>query len=328
MALITAISEDFENGADGIPLDATSAIFTAISGTAPDAVFSQDPYQGELAMLNGGTAGALKTYRVDYTAIPSGWFGFAIRLVSIPTAITTVYQHYSNTTLAFSVRITTLGEVQLRDGTTTRFTSPAITVGEWYWVSVHFVPGSATGARLKVYNRATTNVYDSTDGAATSTTATQMDNMRVGIVAGTGDASFVLDHLRTDDSTEIAPLPDPASNVTVTLGASPASPGALDVVTLQATATGGTGPYTYAWSQLSGTSVSLSGSGSSRTFTAPALINASDTLTFECTATPTSGVAGVENTAIIVLEHNFWTMHGGTLVPRIIKTRVGGILKS
>ncbi len=325
MAEITQLTEDFENGASGDALTTTSTIFTNISGTAPDATFVDNSYTGDLGMRVSVTAGQVKTYRADYTSQTSAWFGFALRFDVNPSTISTVFQMYQNTTVAFAVRLMTDGSIQLRDGLVARFTSPVLTTNEWYWISVKFTPGSSTGSRLKVYNRAAVQVYDSGDGVATSTTATAMDNLRVGYLAGGGDATYSIDRLRADTTTEIAAVPDSGTAVSVEVAASPASPEADDVVTLTATAAGGTGPYTYSWTQVTGTTVTLSGSGATRTFTAPTLINA-ETLTFECQATPTVGSPATGSGEVPVLPHNFWTMRGGTLVPRRVKTMRGGSL--
>ncbi len=325
MAEITQLTEDFENGAEGDALTSSSTIFTNISGTAPDATFVDNSYTGDLGMRVAVTAGQVKTYRADYTSETSAWFGFALRFDVNPSTISTVFQMYQNTTVAFAVRLMTDGSIQLRDGLTARFTSPVLTTFEWYWISVKFTPGSSTGARLKVYNRAATQVYDSGDGVATSTAATAMDNLRVGYLAGGGDATYSVDRLRADTTTEIAAVPDSGTSLSVVVDALPSIPEADEVVTLTATPSGGTAPYSYSWSQLGGTSVSLAGSGATRTFTTPALIMA-ETMSFQCTVTPTSGSAVAEVVEVPVLPHNFWTRQSGTLVPRRVKTMRGGNL--
>lgn len=324
---ITELAEDFENGADGDPLDSTSTIFNTITGTGPDATFVENPYEGTLAMHVDVTGGNVKTYRVDYTAQTAAWYGFALRLGSLPTAITTIcnVQESGTSAVAFTVRINTDGTIQLRDGLVTRFTSSALTLTEWYWISVYFEPGSGSGAQLKIYDRAASSVYDSGSGAATSTTATQMDSLRMGYLAGSGDAIFSIDHLRADTDVEIAAIPDEQTALNVTVDSDPASPEADDTITLTATASGATGPYSYNWSQIGGDLVTLSGSGNTRTFTAPTLIEAA-TLTFQCEVTPAAGSPNTDFTEVPILPHNFWTMHDGTLVARKLSTRDGGSL--
>lgn len=322
---ITALHEDFENGAEGDALTTTSTIFTNITGAGPDATFVDNSYSGDLAMRVSTTGGALKTYRADYGSQTSAWFGFALRFDANPTAVATVFQMYQSSTVAFAIRLATDGTIQFRDGTVTRFTSSALTTNEWYWISAHFAPGSGSGSRLKVYNRAATLVYDSNNGAATSTTATSMDNLRVGYLAGSGNATYSIDRLRADTANEIEPIAVGSSTVNVEVAASPAMPEADDTVTLTATASGATAPYSYSWSQVSGASVTLNGTGNTRTFTAPALIE-SETLTFRCTVTPTAGEAASDTSEVPVLPHNFWTMHDGVLVPRRLYTRDGGSL--
>lgn len=324
---ITELFEDFENGADGDIIDSTSTIFDTITGTGPDATFVDNPYDGTLAMHVDVTGGTVKTYRVDYTAQTAAWYGFALRLGSLPTSTTTIVnvQDAGTSAVAFTIRIQTDGTVQLRDGTVSRFVSGALTLTEWYWVSVYFEPGSGTGAQLKIYDRAANSFYNSGTGAATSTTATQMDSLRMGYTAGTGDAIFSLDRVRADATTEIEAIPDSQTALNVTIDSDPSSPEADDTITLTATATGATSPYSYNWSQVGGDLVTLSGSGNTRTFTAPTLIEAA-TLTFQCEVTPTAGSANTDFIEVPILPHNFWTMHGGTLVARKLSTRDGGTL--
>lgn len=324
---IYELREDFENGADGDALTSTSTIFNTITGTGPAATFAENSYEGMLAMHVDVTGGAVKTYRVDYSPRTAAWYGFALRLGSAPTTVTTIcnVQQAGTSAIAFTVRIQDDRTLQLRDGIASRFVSNALTLTEWYWVSVYFEPGSPTGAQMKVYDRTGSLVYDSGVGAATSTAATQMDSLRMGFTAGTGDAIFSIDHLRADTDVEVAPIPDGQTALNVDIDADPASPEADDVATLSAIAVGATGPYTYNWSQVGGELVTLSGSGSTRTFTAPTLIEAA-TLTFQCEVTPTEGDARTAFAEVPILPHNFWTMHGGSLVARKLSTQDDGSL--
>lgn len=71
----------------------------------------------------------------------------------------------------------------------------------------------------------------------------------------------------------------------------------------------------YAWSQVSGTAVALSGSGATRTFTAPAN-SAGTSLVFGLTVTDNLGATSTQdNMAVTVLPHVEWLMTAGGLVP-------------
>lgn len=70
----------------------------------------------------------------------------------------------------------------------------------------------------------------------------------------------------------------------------------------------------YAWSQVSGTAVTLSGSGATRTFTAPAN-SAGTSLVFGLTVTDNGGATSTQdNMAVTVLPHVEWLMTAGGLV--------------
>lgn len=324
MANISELQEDFELGYDGDTITITDTIFDTINGPGSDATYYAVSYEGGLAMRIDSTTGN-KFYRTNITALTSMWAGFALRIDSLPTSIITVYGGYQGTAIGYTVRVTTTGELQLRDGTITRFTSPALTLNEWYWVSAKFDIGSSTGAELRLYDRTGTSVYSSGAGAATSTTATSIDNIRVGFLAGTGSMIVSLDRLRADTTTEIAPLL--TGSMEVETEASPAMPDAYDSVTLTATVSGDAGTHSYTWSQISGSpTVALSGTGNTRTFVAPPVTDIDVDLIFRCEVSSTTGTTASYDAVVPIQPHNFWTMHGGSLSPRRVNTRDAGNL--
>lgn len=83
---------------------------------------------------------------------------------------------------------------------------------------------------------------------------------------------------------------------------------------------------TYAWSQTSGTSVTLSsGSAQKPTFTAPATMDGT-TLVFSLVVTDNNGATSTADTVSIqILPHNEWYRSGGAWVPVQGLARSGGV---
>lgn len=93
---------------------------------------------------------------------------------------------------------------------------------------------------------------------------------------------------------------------TVTLTVSAGTGRALepfDTVTLSASAS--QPPDSWLWEQTDGAAVTISGSGASRTFTAPATLNGT-TLTFQVTAAKSGTTPAVAQVTYTVYPHTTW----------------------
>lgn len=108
---------------------------------------------------------------------------------------------------------------------------------------------------------------------------------------------------------------DPNTPPTANAGADQVNVDAFSTVTLNGS--GSSDPdgtiASYAWTQTGGTSVTLSGTGATRTFTAPATL-AGDTLMFSLTVTDNGGATSTADTmTVTVLPHTEWLMTSGGL---------------
>lgn len=70
----------------------------------------------------------------------------------------------------------------------------------------------------------------------------------------------------------------------------------------------------WSWTQTAGTTVTLSGSGGSRSFTAPATFDG-DVLTFQVTATIGGVVSPPGTVSIVVRPHQWWVLRASGLKP-------------
>jgi hypothetical protein len=120
-------------------------------------------------------------------------------------------------------------------------------------------------------------------------------------------------------SLAIAPATGGNSAPTANAGADQANVEPWTTVTLTGTDSDSDGTIsTRTWTQLTGTSVTLSGSGASRTFEAPGLL-AGATLTFRYSVTDNGGATTTDDVSVVVLPVNESIVSGGVLVPlRII----------
>lgn len=76
---------------------------------------------------------------------------------------------------------------------------------------------------------------------------------------------------------------------------------------------------TRAWTQVSGTAMTLAGTGATRTFTAPGTL-AGITLTFRYTVTDSAAATGTDDVVITVLPASERVMIGGSWVPALMRT--------
>lgn len=110
-----------------------------------------------------------------------------------------------------------------------------------------------------------------------------------------------LRHMRMEDSS-IAPLgPLSATTPVIDLGADRTGIEALEVVNLTAAHVGGNAPSSYTWRHVSGPAVTLTGTGNTRSFVAPATFNGG-TVVIGCT--PNGGVEDL--VSITVLPTPSW----------------------
>lgn len=106
---------------------------------------------------------------------------------------------------------------------------------------------------------------------------------------------------------------EPAANPVANAGADQTGKEAFSTVTLTASATGGNPGYTYSWAQLSGDTVTLNGTGASRTFEAPAKLT-TQTLVFRVTVTDSLGNTDTDDVNVEVIGHDRFRRTSGAWV--------------
>ena len=230
------VSDDitfYSEGWDGTPstsLTSGSGSWSAMFGTGT-ATYSADGTYAQIA-----ATATTKSFSFYYPSTPTLVAVFYLRLTSLPSATTVLAQWLSPTVQVGDLRVLTSGALHLRDATTARITTPALTVGAWYRIVVISVPGSSAGHRLRVSGPGV-NV----DQVTTATLAGQTDLTRFAIgVVSSATASVDVDSLSLRSQVETPPAASDFTGAAAASGAGTATATGAPAFPVTAT-TSGTG---------------------------------------------------------------------------------------
>lgn len=327
MATLAAVTEDFSTPANGVEITTANSTIDNISGTATgqptcttanplDATNQPKSAQFVTSVSN-------RICRINFDA-PVGylWVSYYFWLTTAPATSTAIMNAYDGeTTKIADIRLTSTGQLQLRDQNTSLWTSTALGTGQWHRVELKVDPADSIGLRLRIYSGA--NLHSTTvsqdSGLRASTIGVNVSNVRFGLISNE-TVDYRMTRLRADDANPPAAL-STGVNVPPTANAGAAQTNVMpyQTVTLNGSDSSDSDGTvsTYAWTQTGGTTVTLTGSTSSpiRTFTAPATMDG-DTLTFSLTVTDNGGAtSSASTTTVAVLNHNDWRYNGTILVP-------------
>lgn len=191
------------------------------------------------------------------------------------------------------------------------------------------VTGSTVTLPLSATGGNGTYTYSVTQTAGTSVTLSGTGNSRTFTVPTVNTAETLTFQLTVTDS---GGNPQGTDSVNVGIlaqlqpnaGTDQTGLEPFDTITLSGSGNGGGGTLTPSWSQISGTTVTLSGTGYNRTFTAPATTNGT-TMVFRLTLNDSLGSpARTDDVSISVLSHDNWYKDGSTMKPFRIFVRNAG----
>lgn len=273
-------------------------------------------------VLSGSVA-----YKISRTT-SSGYLGWSGALAGAPFSDIAVRAYFYSETLpnnnlavalgyanaafsgqAWAAVLTTQGEIQLSNSNgTVLWTSGQniITPNNWYRVEVRIIAG--TSGQIALYAGHSTIAIAAT--TVNGFTAATTSAVRIGTSNTTNIANLWLDDMAVGTGDLIGPSASGGLPI-VSAGANQTvDPG--DTVTLTGTATNA--PSSYQWTQVSGPSVIMNGSGTSRTFAAP-ILPVANTLVFRFTATNASGTSTPDTVTINVAAHLNWVKKSNILQP-------------
>lgn len=293
--------ETFEGISDGVAVTTSNSGFTdAPVATAGGTGLAETTGGGPLtSTFLRVSLPATAYWSISYAGTASGaqWSTFFIRPDSIPTVNLVLAKGYiGSTTISECLRAVTGASLtfSIRDNATTRWTSSAITVGEWHRVAVMLDPANDQ-CRLKIYSGAnllsSTASQDSGLQTLSQVSATTVDTWRIGCVSGATDGWQVdYDDVHLGEASEWFPTVGEAHYVLSSTCVADST--TIDEWVVDATTSAGTVTLT----QTSGTTATVVESPTGVfTVTNP---SGTDVLQFDLAAV----AAGVTDTAAIALS--------------------------
>lgn len=289
---------------------AGTAVTQANSGGASGDAFTEFTSNGTFEYTAAQVMRGSLAYHVANTGTNTifGWSGqsamkaavrFYFRMTAAPTAAVQLFTFRNSVNFNLQVALNTnrtinvsLGAAQ---GSTTLKTTAALAVDTWYRIEVATEIGTSSTAG-KVWmsyflGNSTTPVETGLANLATDMGTTPIVSIRFGKLNTSGNVDFYYDAIAVDNVNSTFLGPDTALQ-SASLGADVAAIEPWSPVTMTLTA-GGT-PTGYVWRQTSGPTVTLTGTGATRSYTAPGLL-ATTTLTFAAKASYASGDYSVED---------------------------------
>jgi hypothetical protein len=336
----TQVQNTFDGGMSGS--DITPANSGGGSGTAFDYTetttggsikFTTTAAHGGKAMVAAGNAGkGFVQWSVGSTKKLTG--RFYVRYPALPTASNNVVIYRSEAAQAAGIIWHTTGKLQVTGAAGSSIhDTPVLTTNAWYRVEFAVEIGTTT-ANSKVWF----GLYslDSTTAVDTFTSTTEnlgidpMVLMRFGKIDNAGNNTFYFDSVTYDPtSTSLlgphAPLAVPPI-ANAGSGANNVEPG----TTLFLNGTASTDPdgtiASFAWAQTAGETVTITGTGATRTVIAPPTVTGT-VLGFELTVTDGDGLTSTATVAYTVLPASERVVLGGVEVAVVFRDVSGGIEK-
>lgn len=313
------------DGVDGQSLTlANSGVTPATTGSPNRGVFAADAaMHGQTGALfekvaGGNTAGSLARIAVDGPRALLQ-FGFYWKAdATTPPAVKGIMNFRNSTTRLLSIaRDANLGIYPLdrvnATGGGSLLANTAITAGRWYYLTGWVKVGTATTGEyhLRIYDTTTNALVASRDVTNADLGTDLISLVDVGTINDVNHITRV-DTIRfSNQAAELAPYvyTTPAPTI-ANIAARTVEP--FDTVTIVADVTGTVTSYT--WRQVSGPAVTLTGSGASRSFRAPAAKNGATVVIGVIARNGTT--PSTEKTASVqALPHLRWSLRAGVWIP-------------
>lgn len=251
------------------------------------------------------------TEYADGTAAQSHFVWYSLfKLDAAPAASLThlrLYTDNTHATIAFSAQITTTRKCHIGEqgGSTSTDSSGVLTAATWYCEKVEIDNATKT-ATITYFTLGSASIVAQSSFTYTGSYSIQSVRHGIGTASAFSSQGFHRCLIQMGDQT--VARPDLANAAPVADAGPDQTVDPYDLVTLDGTRsfdTDGT-VASYAWSQTSGTTVTLSSSSASQpTFTAPATLTGAS-LVFSLTVTDNNGATSTDTVTITVGFHSRW----------------------
>lgn len=326
----------FEGGTSGAAITTgnsgggSGTAFDAVNGTAPaNLTYSTTAANGSRGanIASTGTSSFLIWYTPSTTKLS---LRFYIRLASLPSAEFQAVTPRSSSNYVSALNITTAGKLKLTSanpGTPTLFTATnALALNTWYRVEVSWEIGTTTGngkAQFKYFAGDSTTAVESFTTTTANLGTLPVEELRAGKLGATGNVNMFYDSIAYDPTTVTLLGPWVAINnapvADAGTGATNVEPGTVLTLNGSGSADSDGSIVSYLWEQTDGPTVALSGTGHSRTFTAPYRLTSS-AMTFRLTVTDNTGATAAANVSFTILRCTERIVIGGVERPLAIYT--------
>lgn len=254
---------------------------------------------------------------------------FYIRIASMPSTELQILTPRSSSNYVSGFNLTTAGRLKLTSaspGTPTLFTATdGMALNTWYRVEVSWEIGTTTAngkVQLKYFAGDSTTAIESFTATTANLGTLPMEELRWGKLGTSGNVSLLYDSIAYDPSTVTLLGPYAAVNTPPIANAGTGQTNVEPGTMLTLNGSGSSDPdgtiVSYTWTQTAGATVTLSGTGATRTFKAPYTV-AGTTLAFRLRVTDNDSAFTEATVTHTVLPCTERAVVGGAEVPLEIR---------
>lgn len=316
----TTISEANSGGASGTQFD----FVEILAGATATYESSAAAHGARGANITGNGAHAFLQHNIQSNTKLT--MRFYVRFPSNPTVSCQLYtpRHASN--YIGGVNISNTGKFQVTNAAgTPQFTSATLSLNTWYRVEIAHEVGTATTGKIwfKYFlGESATAVETFTSTTADLGTA-PIVAYRIGKINNSGNTPMDLDSITFDPGSTAYLGPHANLNIPPTAnagtGENDVEPGTLLTLDGSASSDPDGSIVSYSWTQTSGSSVTINGTGAVRTFEAPATL-AGSVLGFRLTVTDSGGGTATATVAFTILPCTERVASNGVWVAAKLRT--------
>jgi hypothetical protein len=305
----SVFSEGFENGTNGATITTTNTTYSVVSGSGT-AVFDNSvavagAYSAKFTTTSTNTIVLKDVFSGGSTTLRYLRRYFTTNVLPAANAPQTIMRARLSTTTTAQVVLLSTGKLELKDGNTVAATSVnSISLNSWFRVEWS-VDGTTNATQsLRIFLGANYNGSTPDETITATYSAGSFDRTEDGIGSGTFSGTLWLD--QADDDNATWPGPSSGANTPPTASAgSTQSVASGQLVTLDGSGSSDSGGTiaSFSWSQISGTTVTLSNPTAEQpTFTAPTVSGSPGSLIFGLIVTNTDGVQSSQSTVTITVN--------------------------